>query len=299
MRSAQNLDELFSKFLNRNCSTEELQQLFKHFHTSDEAVLRELIETELFRPDNETDALTDEQKAHLADLGDKIKMKLFSAGKTKGFVRKLLPYAAAILVFFVAGIYYLNTGKVETGQTTLTSRYGDDIAPGGNKAMITLDDGTHVELDESKAGIVVSDSTSYTDGTALNINKTRYATLTTPRGGQYQIKLADGTNVWLNTSSSLKYPIEFGDSVRKVELSGEAFEVSKNEKVPFIVATKEQSATVLGTEFNISNYEEQHGVFTTLISGSVEIENSSTKKKIKLSPDQQSFVDFEKRVPGR
>jgi ferric-dicitrate binding protein FerR (iron transport regulator) len=114
-------------------------------------------------------------------------------------------------------------------------------------------------------------------------------TLTTPRGGQYEVMLPDGTKVWLNSASSLTYPVTFAGKERRVELTGEAyFEVAKNTSSPFFVKTSGQTVKVLGTHFNINSYEDEKCVKTTLLEGSVVITSDGNKQAVNLKPGQQS-----------
>jgi ferric-dicitrate binding protein FerR (iron transport regulator) len=191
----------------------------------------------------------------------------------------------------------------------------NDILPGSNKATLTLANGKTINLSEAKTGVVVVNASSlkYNDNTAVIsnnspssqtsprhlddrrdlLNSTEKITVATPRGGQYQITLPDGTRVWLNAASSLKFPSSFaGKAQRKIELSGEAyFEVAKNKKQPFIVISNEQLVEVLGTHFSISNYADEGSIKTTLLEGSVAVRHaefisaSRTSKSAKLVRD--------------
>ncbi|TKC00030.1 FecR family protein [Pedobacter cryotolerans] len=174
----------------------------------------------------------------------------------------------------------------------------EEIVPGGNKAILTLDNGQTISLNSNKNAIVIiGTGTSYTDGTriAKGTNTNAPQTLTTPTGGEYQIILADGTKVWLNAESSLTYPTNFEKvSERHVQLTGEAyFEVKKlaannGKKVPFYVSTGSQKVEVLGTSFNINSYLDNNNTITTLLEGSVKI--SKNKNSALLKPGQQALV---------
>lgn len=289
MNHQTNIDDLFEKYLAGNYSESDLETLLTYFELSAEEMddLTRLIERELDSP------VVEGEYKRAQELADKIGKKLLK--KIDRPIRRLyfpLKVAATVLLFLMTGYaVYLFSYKWQTDSNRLESRYGDDILPGGNRATIILDDGESVVLDEDKSGIVVSDQIAYSDGTPLIENKSQYATLTTPNGGQYQIQLPDGTDVWLNAASSLKYPTIFTGDIREVQLSGEAyFEIKHNSEKPFVVLSKGQKVTVTGTEFNISNYTEQSGEVTTLISGSVEIENNSNSEKKVLKPGQQSIV---------
>lgn len=120
----------------------------------------------------------------------------------------------------------------------------------------------------------------------------QYNTIETPKGGQYQIRLPDGTTVWLNAASTLIYPVNFrGSRERRVQLDGEAyFEVAKDKAHPFVVKTDRQEVTVLGTHFNINGYKEESVINTTLLEGSIRTRNLSSGQSRILSPGQQSTV---------
>ena len=124
-----------------------------------------------------------------------------------------------------------------------------------------------------------------------------YNTITTPKGGQYQVTLMDGTRVWLNAASSLHYPTVFKGSERSVQLTGEAyFEVAKNSKMPFRVTSNGQVTEVLGTHFNINSYPDEQGTTTTLLEGSVRILNAKSDAAILLKPGQQSGSDASGKI---
>src|SRR3546814_18855 len=131
------------------------------------------------------------------------------------------------------------------------------------------------------------------DGVGLEMKLTEYATLTTPRGGEYQVALPDGSRVWLNAASSLTYPTSFnGHKERRVELTGEAyFEIAKDADHPFIVESARQSVRVLGTHFNITAYPNESSVQTTLAEGSITV----TRKG---SGDEQILRTGEQAVAG-
>lgn len=191
--------------------------------------------------------------------------------------RRWLPYVAAALGIFVIGfsIYgYLNSNQ----PTEILHARSVDIPPGGNHAVLTLADGRTIDLSEAQTGIVMGNGATYLDGsTVFNepVNdgvSTEFHSLTTPNGGTYQITLSDSTKIWLNAASTLKYPSRFNGKERVVELAGEAyFAVSKDKKRPFKVISSRQEIEVLGTEFNVSVYEDEPEARTTLVNGSVSV----------------------------
>lgn len=193
--------------------------------------------------------------------------------------------------FWVYERYQAANGK---SQIQLTSEYGDDVMPGTNRATLTLADGSVIQLSEDKSGIITGAGVlTYDDGSLLDDATTsaiEYATLTTPRGGQYRITLPDGSKVWLNAASSLKYPTAFTGNERKVEITGEGyFEIVQNEKQPFIVQSGQHRVQVLGTQFNVNAYPDQPSTVTTLVSGSVSISSNGMGETKRLNPGEQSI----------
>jgi transmembrane sensor len=176
-----------------------------------------------------------------------------------------------------------------------------DIAPGSNQAVLTLSDGRKILLKEAGEGKLAEQSgihiTKAADGqlvyTVSDVAEasasTAYNTIETPLGGQYQVNLPDGSRVWLNSGSSLRYPVKFGSRERRVEISGEVyFEVAHDPAKPFRVVSKEQVVEVLGTHFNIMAYPDEQSVKTTLVDGSVKVSQAGKSKLIR--PGQQASM---------
>lgn len=208
--------------------------------------------------------------------------------------------AAAIMMFLAVSVTIYMTTRIDHLPTELISENDYDIPPGGNRATLTLADGRTIILDEARDGIVIgSDEITYNDGVSLDVlssedegqREISFLELTTPRGGTYQITLSDGTRVWLNAASTMRYPPRFSDGERIVELTGEAyFSVAKNAERPFRVVSAGQEIEVLGTEFNVSAYPDDPEAKTTLVEGVVQIENSKSNDKKKLLPGEQSTI---------
>jgi len=185
-----------------------------------------------------------------------------------------------------------------------------DIAPGKNKAYLTLSDGRKIDLTDASTGAIAAETglevSKTADGTlvykasATGRAKQGFNNISTPMGGQYMVVLPDGSKVWLNAGSSLRYPIDFETNGRAVTLSGEGyFEVAHvetiNGRLPFVVTVRrsngEQSTIkVLGTHFNISAYDDEPVVKTTLLKGSVRVDAGNGNSAM-LRPGQQSAVD--------
>lgn len=188
-------------------------------------------------------------------------------------------------------------------ETTSSKVY--DIAPGTNKAILTLDDGENIILDNANEGLLATgenvkiiktgdDQLSYELSATKDLTKPAYNTLSTPRGGQYKLVLPDGSKVWLNAASSIRYPTSFESKVRKVEIVGEAyFEIShltqpNGKKVPFKVEANGIAVEVLGTHFNINAYNDEEKIKTTLLEGMVKIHKGQSESLLK--PGQQANV---------
>lgn len=218
---------------------------------------------------------------------------------------KLSYFAAAASVLLIAGyglfkFYYANPKTPAFVQNKIDTGKQDHILPGANKAYLTLSNGSVILLDTAKNGrltregnteIVKADGEVFYDKYQLNKDGTiAFNTISTPRGGQYQIGLPDGTKVWLNAASSLRFPVSFTGEYREVYLTGEAFfEVTKKETQPFRVKTKEDmDIEVLGTSFNVMAYDDEDIIKTTLIEGSVKIYKDNGD--VNLYPNQQAVL---------
>ncbi|RZL36239.1 MAG: FecR family protein [Pedobacter sp.] len=226
-----------------------------------------------------------------------------SNSKTKANPFYYYVAAAIILIAFGFGIFYNNNGKKAiVAQQDLTKKI--DVLPGGDKAILTLADGSKIVLDQkangnisSHAGVTISKTDDgqliyKVDASSKKSSIIAFNTIETPKGGQYQVILPDGTKVWLNAASSLKYPEAFIGNERKVELTGEAyFEVAKNKNLPFRVLSKNQEIEVLGTHFNVNNYMDDKTAKTTLLEGSINISNSKSKKTLKAG-EQAVIKDY-------
>jgi transmembrane sensor len=172
----------------------------------------------------------------------------------------------------------------------------NDVTPGTSKAMLTLADGSTIVLDDAKNGTLAQqgrtkvfkmDGKLVYNGPASGANEVLFNTIATPRGGEYQVMLPDGSQVWLNAASSLRFPTSFAGQERRVEITGEAyFEVAKNAAMPFIVTVNNSEIRVLGTHFNVMAYGEEAILKTTLLEGAVRFTSGNSQTFLK--PGQQS-----------
>lgn len=208
--------------------------------------------------------------------------------------------AAAILMILSATIVfykYSDNARVKTQLVKHTQPVLNEIMPGSNKAVLTLGNGHKVVLDDAQSGQIATEEgviikkiadgqLSYAaSGKDVTIEQNN---LSIPKGGQYHVTLPDGTQVYLNSTSSLSYPTQFIGSSRNVTLQGEAyFEVAKNAKMPFIInVNNKQKIEVLGTHFNVKAYTDEQEINTTLLEGSVKI--STDDKNVILKPGQMA-----------
>jgi ferric-dicitrate binding protein FerR (iron transport regulator) len=328
------ITSLIEKFLEESLSVEEERELNEWRAESahndsffqqitDKNVLREKLKT-YAGTDSEaiwkkTLQKIDEEKfesAKLVDLYPEKKSFRISFGK--------IAAAAAIILLMSGGAWYY-LGQSTPKQTAQTEHDKSDtqseIVPGGNRAILTLGDGSEIALNNAAEGNLANQGhmqITKTDGRLIYNKKPDsddlipkqdlYNTVTTPRGGEYQITLPDGSKVWLNAASSLRFPIAFAGNERIVELTGEAyFEVNPQEqpgtlkgqaeqngniaKTPFIVkintpAGNKNEVEVLGTHFNVMAYTEEGAIKTTLIEGKVKVTSGSNYKTIR--PGEQA-----------
>jgi transmembrane sensor len=208
--------------------------------------------------------------------------------------------AAAILVFLSIGIYYFTHRGPD--QQKVIATIARTLKPGGNKAILTLSDGKQIVLTDAAKGQLASQSNATIEktaegnivynqaATALGVNGAlAYNSMSTPQGGTYELTLSDGTKVTLDAASSIRYPVVFGSTERRVEITGQAyFEVAHNKMKPFRVSSKGQTVEVLGTHFNINAYSNEEATKTTLLEGSVKVFNN--QQTALLKPGQQSAI---------
>lgn len=277
------LRELVKKYLNGKASDEEVMTVESYFESfADEPEITSELSGE------EIDALN-------SYLQERIAFKIAQAEcpAVPFYRNRYVQAAAAVLLFAAFAIFYQVIYKPGAAYRQLARH---DFAPGNSKAILTLANGSTLILNNLKNGnlasqtglsLVKQDSTLTYAGNNKDVS---YNTITIPNGGQYQLVLADGTKVWLNAASSLKFPTAFPGKERTVELTGEAyFEVAKNKNQPFNVKTATQTIRVLGTHFNVNAYGNEPSVNTTLLEGSVRV--SSASGSVVIKPGQESVMN--------
>ena len=297
-----NIKKLLKKYKDNTCTPEELA----------------LLETWYLQWKGEKNKKTPEQ---LEKLKKEVWLAISSeTNKPKVIYRWFRVAAAASVVLFLSlGIYFFFPMQENGGQLS------HDIQPGGNKAILKLADGTTLVLDTLNSGKIAEQKNAeivkledgkllFAEGISSGDSSFREVAsetpsfadpsnvLSTPRGGQYQLTLSDGTKVWLNSNSSIFFPATFIGKERRVNIQGECyFEVAKNDQMPFIVNVNNKTEVkVLGTHFNISAYEDEPTIKTTLLEGSVQLLSLQPGEQenipLTLKPGQQAILEADGNI---
>jgi len=307
--NSENIKRLFQRFLDDECTPAEVRVLLQYFDAGEnEVLLKSLIEKQ-----SEAISGTSLPSESLKPLLDIAYSKIQStiAGDIESRPGPAVPLyrrlwfrisAAAAVIFFVSttAFYFLhrNNDRV-TAQRQHSIQPIKDVLPGTNNAILTLDNGTTIVLDSVANGTLarqggikvlkLNGQIAYDKSGNVNLNAAPiYNTITTARGNQYQVVLADGSKVWLNAASSIRFPAYFTGNERKVEITGEAyFEVAKDPTKPFKVFISSSlgkldgaEIEVLGTHFNVNAYPEEEDVKTTLLEGSVKIKRGNNEQML-------------------
>ncbi len=294
---------LFQQYLNDNLPPEDVEELQR---TIQDARNDELLDEMLKNSFNEpafTDVDDEVRKAIFNTVCNNIKQEHDEPENTRE--RRRIPYrwlagaAALLFITLSVGWFFLKRNVEKTENTYVAYT----IKPGSNKATLTLANGKKLILTDSLEGQLASEA-----GVKIFKNKKgeiiytaiasndkgeqalQYNVLTTKNGEQFQVILPDGTHVWLDAASSLKYPVTFKGDERKVELTGQGyFEVSHNAAKPFIVKTAQTEVQVLGTHFNVSAFDDEQDTKTTLLEGAVRVK--SYKSAVLLKPGEQAVLN--------
>lgn len=209
--------------------------------------------------------------------------------------------AAAAIILLAGAAYYIYSGAPEKPVAqTAAAEPVKDIAPGKDGAILTLSDGSAIVLDNLESGLVstqgnaqliISNGQLAYKQTGTASDEILYNTITTPRGRQYRLQLPDGTEVWLNAASSIRYPTAFAGGERKVSISGEAyFEVAKRPDMPFkVIAGGSSEIEALGTHFNVNAYTDETSLNTTLLEGLIKV-SAVNDKPVLVKPGQQAQI---------
>ncbi|MBS1521361.1 MAG: DUF4974 domain-containing protein [Bacteroidetes bacterium] len=289
------IEELLSKFRDNKCSLKELEELLDFFREDTYAEeLKVAIGQQLERMDVPVAASGEE-----TDEIYEAVLKKISPPRTLWSLKPRVWFSAAavVLICLTAIFFLLRNGEPLTKPKIAAAH----IIPAANRATLTLANGKTITLNDAPSGKLAQDGNAvisktqtgrivYTTAGSSNASaKIAFNKITTPRGGTYDVILSDGSHVWLNAGSSLSYPSDFKDGERVVELTGEAyFEIAHNGKA-FKVIGKRETVNVLGTHFNIEDYDDEPVAKTTLLQGSVKL--SGKHQEVLLVPGQMGVND--------
>jgi len=279
--------KLAAKYLKGECTPEEEAALMSY---SDGVSL----------DDEQTDEIPEKHLYAYKQLKGKIHNHIQKTKINKNSNLRYLKWvglAATVLIFALGAMWTYHSLR-PAASSQMSYKPKERIVSEGTSLILA--DGEQVDLNSSKSQrlndeeeqieSVTKDFIKYREGVADDRKEPVYHTVTTPAGEQYQIELSDGSKLWLNAQSSVKFPVLFNKSHREVEISGEAyFEVAKNKAAPFTVSVNGTAIRVLGTHFNVSAYPGEHTVNTTLLEGSVEL--VAGEHKTLLSPGKIGIVD--------
>jgi len=295
-------EKLVQRYLDGQCTAEEVAELYDWLRSSGAH------RTLLAAMQREFEQVMQEQHEVPAALSDRMEARLLqdiSRGAREVQLRsrpyRLLAAASVLLLVLAGGAWWLSSRPqpAQIAQTiaidSLTKDH--DIAPGSSKAVLTLADGSTVTLDSAGNQVIQQGKTlvqqhkgqlqyAAGNGKAIGYNK-----LTVPRGGQFHVVLPDGSGVWLNAASSLRYPTAFTGKERIVEMEGQGyFEIAPDPRRPFIVKVNTTEVQVLGTRFDIMAYPDENSLNTTLLEGAVNMKQGSLQRQLK--PGQQAVLDY-------
>ncbi len=279
------ISDLLNKYIRGEQSSTEEEKLREWLN---ESPLHQVLLTEILSEDDREKRKELIRKIDLEVEWNKLQSQnIFTKKRKLSF--NFLRYAAVLLILLALGVYlYVNNMSVINNDSLVA------IAPGVKKAQLVLSNGTTIELSDSignneigDENVVIKNQKQMLCYVTPQIIKKKeelcYNQLIIGRGEEYQLLLADGTKVWLNSETKLKYPVHFATNTREVELEGEAyFEVVKNPEKPFIVKTAKMDVEVLGTSFDISAYDNDNNVTATLLEGKIKVK---TENEIEKSSD--------------
>jgi ferric-dicitrate binding protein FerR (iron transport regulator) len=298
--SKEKLEELFARFLENECSEEEVSLLMQQFKTGkNKKILGELVRQHLAQEPVRCDYSEEINKVyslierHIQQTSQKQNVRLLW--------RKIAVAASIIFVLVIGGVWFVGKKEKENTPVAIKQNEVKDFSPGREKAVLQLANGSAIMLDSAQNGTLANQGntsiTKLSNGQLVysaggKPAEMLYNSIVTPKGGTYKITLADGTKAWLNAASSLRFPTAFKGNERIVEVEGEVyFEVAHNVSMPFMVKNGNVTVKVLGTNFNVNSYADERNIKVTLLEGKVKVFSSGERKSVDITPGQQAVVN--------
>lgn len=295
--------QLLQLYLENKCTPIQLQELFTLLNKDQSnRMLLEIMQAEF------STSLADLNEG--ANKNEKAEASIIVTAKVLPLYKRKWIQVAAAIIFILAGtVLYYKIGDKENTANQLSENSSpiQAILPGEDKAVLILGNGEKIILDSSLRGTIALQGNAvisknktgqiiYDASGAINNNDdVVYNTVKTPKGGFFKVVLPDGSEVWLNASSSIYFPTRFTGNERKVTISGEAyFEVVKNQAKPFKVSFYDETIEVLGTHFNVMAYDDEPNIQTTLLEGAIKISNG--KGTVFVKPGQQAISEKNKKI---
>jgi transmembrane sensor len=291
--SNDHIEYLWRQYIAGKASEAELEALFRLNNSTENEELQDTVIEKI---------LAEYPEGHMTDTDLRERMLQKIIGKQqqeapvvkRQFLRRS-GWAAAVILLLGAGFYLWQSAQQQKPSLADNKALQTKILPGTNKAVLSVGD-TLIDLNNEKSGIITSgNQITYDDGERI-AGASQMLSLSTPRGGQYQAVLPDGTKVWLNAASSIRFPSRFSNDRREVTVSGEVYmEIAPNLHAPFSVHTGKSTIQVLGTAFNINAYPDEASQQTTLVNGSVKItlepQTSDKENAVILRPGDAASIN--------
>ncbi|MFT3946800.1 MAG: FecR domain-containing protein [Agriterribacter sp.] len=308
MHIPENIYALINKYLSGTLNAREYQLLDEWYRSFADD------EEQLFSDEKEQNETAERIAARIAGSIDAYRQLTRARSYKKR--RRLYMAAATVLILLSSfGVYRYFVSPDSSNQVIISQGkneqfQNDEIKPGGNKALLVLANGSTIVLDSASNGTLSRQGNIQVlklDNGLLSYTGQKekgaahddffFNTISTPRGGQYQVTLSDGTKVWLNAASSIRFPVAFTRSERRVSVTGEVyFEVAHDKQKPFKVEVNNNEIEVLGTHFNINAYHDEAALKTTLLEGKIKQTVSGGATQVILLPGQQSHISGDGRI---
>lgn len=306
--AAKRLQQLFEKYLRSEIAEEEYHELWLLLEEkSVQEVLKGNVQSLWEIADRDKSVIPAaewDERMHqlLAEAEGVLSKEVAARNKLLRRTAARWAVAATVLLVVLTGALYFHSSRKQASVSLARKANSSprDPLPGGNRATLTLANGSVITLDSTTNGLITRQGNAKVlklrggqlayNSTGRNPKEVVYNTLNVPRGGQYELILPDGSRVWLNSASSIRFPTAFRNKERAVEITGEAyFEIAKNAAMPFSISVDGMTVKVLGTHFNVMAYDDEQLIKTTLLEGAVKVSKGS--KSTLLRPGEQAVIN--------